>query len=300
MEEFSQAGWVPIMSPATKSDDNELGNQGGAMIFHKPWLQSATPAVAEGSQGRELPASDLAWKHFRIKGLHLVIATVYLDHSIGNSGVNLDKLMRASTLTDDGKRFLIIAGDFNMEPNEWGQALLDTMGLGIVKAGNDGTCKTSTGRRQLDYLLVSLNLIPFISNMKVVTDVPWQPHAAITFEVDRRPEKVHYQALRKPKPLPYDKDENGRATPWTTTTEDWHKELLKHKTKAEKAIDGTRHDESGTWQHAHSIGTTKQTRAVSILYAQWSMAVEATVIAKHKAINQAGNQKGRGLQPSYK
>ena len=129
MEEFSQRGWDPIMSPATKAEDNDYGNSGGAMIFHKPWLQAATPAIAEGIQGRELPAGDLAWKHFRIKGLHLVFATLYLDHTIGITGVNVEKLGRVAELTVRGKRHLIVPADFNIEPDEWGQAPMDAMGL---------------------------------------------------------------------------------------------------------------------------------------------------------------------------
>ena len=92
--------------------------QGGAMIFHRPWLSAATPAIAEGPQGRTLPEGELAWKHFRIKGLHLVFATLYLDHTIGLNGVNLDKLKRAAELNDGGRRLMIIAADFNLEPEE--------------------------------------------------------------------------------------------------------------------------------------------------------------------------------------
>ena len=106
------------MAPAVKAEDNLIGTKGGAMIFHRPWLQSATPAIAEGPQGWELPEDDLAWKHFRIKGLHIVLATIYFDHSVGLAGPNLHKFDRAVHLTDKGKRLLILAGDYNMEPHE--------------------------------------------------------------------------------------------------------------------------------------------------------------------------------------
>ena len=110
------------------------------MIFHKPWLQSATPAIAEGPQGRELPEDDLAWKHFRIKGLHIVIGTIYFDHSTGLAGANLSKFNKAVHLTDNGKRMLILPGDFNMEPDEWDQQLLHSAGLQIMKVGDEKTC----------------------------------------------------------------------------------------------------------------------------------------------------------------
>jgi hypothetical protein len=88
MKEMQIGGWVPIMAPAVESNDHILGNKGGAMSFHKPWLQTATPAVAEGPSGWELPADDLAWKHYRIKGLHLIIGTIYFEHSTGLAGVH--------------------------------------------------------------------------------------------------------------------------------------------------------------------------------------------------------------------
>ena len=270
------------------------------MIFHKPWLQAATPAIAEGAQGRELPEGDLAWKHFRIKGLHLVFATLYLDHSIGITGVNVEKLGRAAELTDGGRRLLIIAADVNMETDEWDEAILKSLGLGIVKAGCDGTCKTSNGRKQLDYLLVSIDLIPFISNMKVVRDVAWSPHSAVTFDVDRRPERVHFQTLSKPAPLPYAKNDNGLSLPWCTTAEEWNEKLRQCKGRAEAAIDNTRDDDSGTWQHASSLGITEEARKLSIWYAQWSMAVEDTIIEQSQDGKHHKDKRGRGMQPSYK
>jgi hypothetical protein len=148
MDDFTFGGWTPIMAPAVKADDNPSGNQGGAMVLHKPWLQTATPAVAEGPLGRDLPEDDLAWKHFRIKGLHIVIGAIYFDHTIKLAGPNLHKSKRAVHLTDNGRRLLVLPGDFNMEPDEWDQQLLQDAGLQILTAGNENTCKTSHGSKQ--------------------------------------------------------------------------------------------------------------------------------------------------------
>ena len=139
----------PIMAPAVKADDNPTGTKGGAMYFHRPWLQSATPATAEGPQGRTLPENDLTWKHFRIKGLHVIIGTIYFDHTIGFTGPNHHKFNMAVHLTDNGKRMLILAGDFNMEPWDWDQQLLKSVGLQIMAVGDEQTCKTSHGSKQM-------------------------------------------------------------------------------------------------------------------------------------------------------
>ena len=172
MDDVTFRGWTPIMAAAVKAEDNPMGNQGGAMVLHKPWLQTATPAVAEGPLGRDLPEDDLAWKHFRIKGLHIVIGAIYFDHTIKLAGPNLHKFKRAVHLTDNGRRMLVLPGDFNMEPDEWDQQLLQDAGLQILTAGNEKTCKTSHGSKQNDYIIVSIDLVPFIKNLKVEADVP--------------------------------------------------------------------------------------------------------------------------------
>ena len=95
MNSMSLAGWNPIMAPAVASDESEHGTKGGAMLFHKPWLQTATPAIADDPLGRTLPEDDLAWKHIRISGFRLVLATIYFQHSTGLADVNLDKFGKA-------------------------------------------------------------------------------------------------------------------------------------------------------------------------------------------------------------
>ena len=55
----------------------ENGTHGGVMLMHKPWMQSAIPTAAEGPGGKLLPEGDVAWNHFRIKGLHIIVAFIY-------------------------------------------------------------------------------------------------------------------------------------------------------------------------------------------------------------------------------
>ena len=136
------------------------------MIFHQNWLHSAAPAIAEGPIGAELPEGDLVWKHLQIRGMRLITATLYLDHDMGLTGINLDKVSKVAQLTDEGRRYLIVAADFSMEPEEWENPIVETMGLAIVTVGTDKTCRTAGGYRQLGYLLVSTDLVPFLDDIK--------------------------------------------------------------------------------------------------------------------------------------
>ena len=119
--------------------------------MHKPWLQSAVPIEAEGEAGQLLPEGDIAWKHFRLCGIHIVLAFTYLEHTIGMTGGNLSKMHRLHELTDGGRRKLIAVGDWNMHPDILNQSgMLELLGLTIVTAGSDNTCKTSSGSSLLD------------------------------------------------------------------------------------------------------------------------------------------------------
>ena len=82
--------------------------------MHKPCLQSVVSIEAEGDAGQVLPERDVAWKHFRLAGVHIVLVFAYFEHSIGLTGSNLEKMHCLNDLTDGGRRKLIVAGDFNM------------------------------------------------------------------------------------------------------------------------------------------------------------------------------------------
>ena len=133
--------------------------------MHKPWLQSAIPVEARGDSGQMMPEGDVIWKHFRLQGIHFVLAFAYLDHTIGMTGPNLVKMRKIHELTDGGRRRLIIVGDWNMGPELLTQSgLLDMMGLRIVTVGCEHTCKTSTGSSLLDYIICDSEIAHLISD----------------------------------------------------------------------------------------------------------------------------------------
>ena len=76
-----------------------------------------------------------------------MLATIYFDHSIGLAGANLHKFDSVVHLTDKGRRLLILAGDYNMEPHEWDHQLLKAAGLQIMTAGSTPTCKIRGGSK---------------------------------------------------------------------------------------------------------------------------------------------------------
>ena len=116
-----------------------------------------------------------------------------------------------------------------------------------MTAGDEQTCNASTGSKQNDYLIVSIDLAPFIQNLQIEADVSWSPHVALSFEVDRRPGKTFHQTLVRPAEIPYAKDDKGTATRWSIDKEEWGAKLQSKQKKAERAIDATKDDDPGTW-----------------------------------------------------
>ena len=169
--EISKAGWTAAYSPAKPSEEGD-GCKGGALLMHKPWLQSAIPVEATGCSGQVFPEGDLVWKHFRLQGIHFVLAFIYMEHTIGMTGPNLCKMRKLHELTDGGRRKLVAVGDWNMHPELLMQSgLLDTMGLRVVTAGNDNTCKTSSGSSLLDYIVCDSDVAHLIDD--VMLEVVW-------------------------------------------------------------------------------------------------------------------------------
>ena len=169
------------------------------MLMHKPWLQSAIPIEAQGIAGQALPEGDIAHKHFRLQGVHVVLAFVYMEHSIGIAGPNLLKMQRLYELTDGGRRKLIAVGDWNMDPDLLTQSgILNQMGLRVVTAGSENTCKTSTGSSLLDYIVCDLDVANLIGDISLEVG-RWNPHSCIRFSIDRRCEAIKTLQIRRPK-----------------------------------------------------------------------------------------------------
>lgn len=220
------AGLVVSHSPASISAKSDSGTHGGTMLLHKPWLQSAIPAAAEGAKGQRLPEGDVAWKHFRIKGLHLIVASAYFEDGVGLQGSNLKKIHRLEELRGGGHNHLIVLGDFNVKPAEWHCThYLNLLNCSIVTAGDEGTCKTRSGYSLIDYALVDNDIRGLVESFEQVGEVPWKPHVGLIMKINRRPEQIMTTQIIKTKPLPKTVDEKGEGKRWHLSNNDWNYHL---------------------------------------------------------------------------
>ena len=92
-----------------------MERNGGAILYHRPYLTTACPAEAEGSDGSIMPAGNIVWKHFRVEGMHIVICFAYFVHSIGLQGPNLELIQKINDLREGGRRQVVVCDDFHMK-----------------------------------------------------------------------------------------------------------------------------------------------------------------------------------------
>ena len=98
-------------------------------MLHRPSLQSATPLEATGLHGDLFVENDIVWKHFRTTGLHICVIIPYFQHTVGLIGTNLDENHRINSLPDEGRRSIIVMGDFNISACTWENQDLETYSM---------------------------------------------------------------------------------------------------------------------------------------------------------------------------
>ena len=150
--------------------------------------------------------------YYHLRHKTICIAFAYFDHTIGLVGENLRKLHFIDSLRDGGNCEVLVVGDFNMIPADWTEDVLDRMGMTLIVPDVPYTCKTTTEKSLIDYLLISRNLAPFIKNLRTVGSphdtekVPWSPHCGLMFELHAIADSISVLELNRPKT---DKDATG-------------------------------------------------------------------------------------------
>ena len=153
--QLTRKGWTTSQSPAVPSTTSEKGSQGGMLMLHRPWLTTAIPTAATGESGQWFEAGDdINWKHFRIRGVHLIVIFAYFQCNIGLSGVNLTKLRKLLAITDQGRKSFVCMGDFNMPPAEWQKGShLQSLNCVVRTAGDTHTHVTTATAPALSTML---------------------------------------------------------------------------------------------------------------------------------------------------
>lgn len=148
-----------------------------------------------------------------MKGMTLIVVTVHFKDGIGMDGVNVDLIQQLLTISENGRHWILVAGDWNMQPTAFIETGMPRL-LGCTVIHQPfiaGTCNTPRAKEDhvSDYIVVSDAIVPLLGDFKIVPGRLWWPHHAISFSLKLRPTYFRCFRTLKPKELPIITDAKG-------------------------------------------------------------------------------------------
>ena len=191
--EAAWAGWGLSIEPAKKT---EASSSAGVGVATRSCMGMAKPRHIDDAMGmfHELSSRvHVRWVGSICRG-GIYIITVYLFHSEGLSTRNLDLLQSLAALISRLKGPWVVAGDFNLQPQE----LIDSGWLflvsGVVKAPALETC----GQAVYDYFVVHKGLEKAVVGVARVKDFGMQPHCPVRLFLKAGPRAINVRCLKAP------------------------------------------------------------------------------------------------------
>ena len=156
---------------------------------------------------------------WRLQGRNLVPIITYLTASIGYTGSNVTKLNNIGSFLNALKDVWILAGDFNMPPEQLAKSgWLEKVGGKIIVPHNvEFTCTAGTARL-IDYAVVPEGAEIFFRDIAAVEDDAFLSHFGLEVEIDCVPLASIRWSIRLPAPFPHPPLPPRRADPNSKTS----------------------------------------------------------------------------------
>ena len=225
LDHWSRNGYKGIVSPARPSfrADKTGGTSIGVSNIHQSESFRHLAALPEQTQGAAFDAPfrpgpvdfwDFTPVSWRLKGRNLVLAMCYLSTTIGYTGDNVKKLNLIGSFLKSLKDLWVLAGDFNMTPEQLVKTgWLDKVNGVIIPPFNvDHTC-TAGQARIIDYLVIPAGAQIFFRAVRALLDGAFLSHLALEVDIDVMPLASIRWSLRLPLPLPHPPVEQKTADP---------------------------------------------------------------------------------------
>jgi len=141
----------------------------------------------------------------RLRGLDVLILTVYMACTIHLSGANAHRMNLLERIIAHFGIPFIVGGDFNMEPAQFEEAQLGATFLSTtssqILAPDAPTCVQSVMGRTIDFGIMSISLMPLLLAIDVV-NTPTAPHLGVLIRLKKTARQVRTRKLVVPKELP--------------------------------------------------------------------------------------------------
>ena len=184
-KELVKHKWHVTASEALPSKESEDGTNGGTFAAAKAHLSSSPFAndIPAGKGVARCKSIDVSGRVLHLMGGDIMVFSGYARN--GDTQHIVDEVKKR---TANGRIPFIIMADFNipfetMKEQQW---VSDLRAVAFAPTGGDISCHLGRGSL-IDYAIVSLQLVGYVAELALVTDVPWGPHDGLRLMLERDP-----------------------------------------------------------------------------------------------------------------
>ena len=154
-------------------------------------------------QGR---VSCFLWNGGGVPG-GLVVASVYLECGVGMNETNWAIIHHLAVELQTMGRPFLIGGDFQMTPAELeAEGVLNVLrGVEVICSTGAGTCHSKGSWSNIDFFLISRELVPRVVGCEVVLDASFRPHRPLAVRLRRGGALPLERVLAAPRAFPMER-----------------------------------------------------------------------------------------------
>ena len=138
----------------------------------------------------------------------LVVASVYMECGVGMNETNWAIMHHLAVELQMMGRPFLIGGDFQQSPAELAtEGVFEVLrGVEVITAqGEEGTCNTRGTWSNIDFFLISRELVPKVISCQVELDAAIRPHRPVSVKLRRGGPLPLERVLAAPRPFPVDR-----------------------------------------------------------------------------------------------
>ena len=169
-----QRRWKVAITPALST--SKMGTSGGTLVLASSALVAHSSFF--GLDGQRLQCDNWTATVVRMKGYDVLFISVYMQTGVGPQGTNLHRMAQIAALVNTMAIEFVIAGDWNMTPDELRTSDFDQCISGTIVEPGDAEFTCAQGGRTIDYCIVSRSLVGSFQ-LKVDKGAPWSPHVGL-------------------------------------------------------------------------------------------------------------------------
>ncbi len=194
-------GWHSLFSPAVEGTGG--GWRGGVAVLARPHIGLGAPAAGpiEVVPARVLAAS-VEPPGFR----RTTVLSVYLEDGKGTSAANLRHMQEIGRCVQSQGEHVpcLVGGDWQAAPESVAATGLATQaGMTIVATGHPrGTCRSTRAATELDYFLLTNDLVLGLDRIETVEGAGTRPHVPVRLTFRPRLTSIRALHVRAPPQLP--------------------------------------------------------------------------------------------------